>query len=131
MPRIKEGKGIRIDYRHIIDSLIRKPGAFMQYQYHDQLFPQPIFRWAYDLLVDVKPITSHKHYLKLLQMAKCYGESNVVAALQLCQESHLVPEEDVIVNCLRVPSMPRVEVMVNMPNLYEYDMLHNFGGTAC
>jgi transposase len=129
MPRIKEG--VRIDYRHIIDSLIRKPGAFIQYQYHDQLFPQPIFRWAYDLLVDIKPATGHKHYLKLLQMAKCYGENNVVAALQLCQESHLVPEEDMVANCLRAPIMTRVEVMVSMPNLSDYDMLHKFGGTAC
>jgi hypothetical protein len=79
MPRI--GEGVSIDYRHIIDSLIRKPGAFANYQYRAQLFPQPIFRVVYDQLTQDKPATSHKSYLKILHLAKCHGEGNVVAVL--------------------------------------------------
>jgi hypothetical protein len=38
--------GHRIDYRHIIWSLVRKPGAFARYRYRDELFPTPAFRRA-------------------------------------------------------------------------------------
>ena len=37
-----------MNYRHVIDSLIRKPGAFAQYAYRDDLFPTTRFRLAYD-----------------------------------------------------------------------------------
>src|SRR3990172_10620910 len=50
LPRLRgEGKH-RIDYRHIIDWLVRKPGAFENYRYRDELFPTSRFRMAYDLL---------------------------------------------------------------------------------
>ena len=39
MERIR-GKGkARIDYRHIIGSLVRKPGAFARYRFREQLYP--------------------------------------------------------------------------------------------
>src|SRR4030081_3553606 len=36
--------GHRIAYRHIIWSLVRKPGAFARYRYREELFPTPAFR---------------------------------------------------------------------------------------
>ena len=48
MERIR-GKGkARIDYRHIIGSLVRKPGAFARYRFREQLYPTHTFRLAYD-----------------------------------------------------------------------------------
>lgn len=126
MPRINEG--VRIDYRHIIDSLIRKPGAFAQYQYRAQLFPQPIFRIVYDQLIQVKPETGHKSYLKILHLAKCYGESQVVAALHLAQGSQILPDEETISGYLQVAKRPCVETTILAPNLAAYDSLHSFGG---
>ena len=39
LPRQRgEGKH-KINYRHIIDSLVRKPGAFENYRYRDAMFP--------------------------------------------------------------------------------------------
>jgi hypothetical protein len=38
----------RIDYRHIIHSLVRKPGAFARYRYRDHLFPAKTFRLSYE-----------------------------------------------------------------------------------
>ena len=50
MPRLRgEGKH-NINYRHIIDWLVRKPGAFENYRYRDALFPTHRFRMAYDQL---------------------------------------------------------------------------------
>ncbi len=40
----------RVDYRHIIWSLIRKPGGFAQYVYRDEMFPSLVFRRAYDAI---------------------------------------------------------------------------------
>ena len=48
LPRLEAGA--LIDYRHIIDSLIRKPGAFESYQYREYLYPNISFRKAYDAL---------------------------------------------------------------------------------
>jgi hypothetical protein len=45
----------RIDYRHLIDWLVRKPGAFTDYVYRDDLFPSSRFRRAYDTLVSQSP----------------------------------------------------------------------------
>jgi hypothetical protein len=39
----------RVDYRHIIDWLVRKPGAFENYRYRDELFPTSRFRMAFDI----------------------------------------------------------------------------------
>jgi len=37
-----------IDYRHIIDSLVKKAGAFRRYQYREYLFPDMRFRQAHE-----------------------------------------------------------------------------------
>ena len=41
-----------INYRHVIDWLVRKPGAFAGYRYQDAMFPTSRFRRAYDTLLD-------------------------------------------------------------------------------
>jgi len=50
MPRLRGGQEARIDYRHVIWSLVRKPGAFARYRYREELFPSLVFRCAYDRL---------------------------------------------------------------------------------
>jgi len=58
----------RIDYRHVIDSLVRKPGAFVGYLYREELFPGRSF---------VRPMIgsrrrgrqSQRTVLRLLQLA--------------------------------------------------------------
>ena len=50
LPRLRGENGHHINYRHIIDSLVRKPGAFENYCYKEDLFPTSQFRIAYDIL---------------------------------------------------------------------------------
>jgi hypothetical protein len=50
LPRLKGRKKHCIQYRHIIDYLVRKPGAFENYIYKEDLFPTHRFRVAYDFL---------------------------------------------------------------------------------
>jgi len=48
--RLRGRQKHRVDYRHIIDWLVRKPGAFEHYLYRDELFPTSRFRMTFDLL---------------------------------------------------------------------------------
>ena len=83
MPRLSgRGKEL-IDFRHVIDSLIRKPGAFANYRYQSHLYPTTRFRLAYDTLI--KNTTEHsaiKQYLTILYAAKHEGLDTVDEILQ-------------------------------------------------
>mgnify|MGYP000879927682 CR=1 FL=1 len=82
IPRL-HGRGKHtINYRHIIDWLIRKPGAFENYRYRDDLYPSTRFRMAYDWLQDHCPARAVKEYLKILHVAAHETESGVDAILQ-------------------------------------------------
>lgn len=70
-----------INYRHIIHSLVRKPGAFERFRHRQQLFPQFIFRVAYDRLRETMTVSADKEYLRILEMAALTGEEIVAAAL--------------------------------------------------
>jgi Mu transposase, C-terminal domain len=78
VPRLRGEEKHHIQYRHIIDWLIRKPGAFANYRYHRDLFPSHRFRIAYDSL---KP--DSKEYLKILHLAAKESETAVDRALAL------------------------------------------------
>lgn len=81
VPRLR-GKGkYRIDYRHVIDSLVRKPKAFADYRYRAEMFPTARFRQAYDRLAEQRPKGADKEYLKILHQAAREGEAKVEAAL--------------------------------------------------
>lgn len=87
IPRLRgEGKH-RINYRHIIDWLVRKPGAFEHYRYREDLFPSVQFRWAYDNLASRHtPQVASKEYLRILHLAAKQSESLVEEALRCCYE---------------------------------------------
>ena len=82
MPRLRGRGKHRVDYRHIIDWLVRKPGAFENYRYREELFPTSRFRMAWDALREVAPLRANKHYLELLEVAAQEGEARVDEALQ-------------------------------------------------
>ena len=50
LERLRGEGRVAINYRHIIHSLVRKPGAFAHYRFQASLFPRLIFRVAYDEL---------------------------------------------------------------------------------
>ena len=67
----------RVDYRHIIDWLVRKPGAFENYRYREELFPTSRFRMAWDALRETAPAGANKGYLRILELAAKEGEARV------------------------------------------------------
>ena len=122
----RENKGQKIDYRHWIDHLIRKPKAFEHYKYKECFFPQISFRKAYECLKDKSPANGDKLYLKLLQLAKLHGEGAVVAALEILQEEGIPPFPEKVKDLLDAPLKPVYDVYVCAPSLGIYDDLLTF-----
>lgn len=82
--RLKGSKTHCINYRHVIDYLVRKPGAFENYQYREDMFPSSMFRVAYDILTDSchSKISANKQYLKILELAAKENELLVRSCLK-------------------------------------------------
>lgn len=77
IPRLRGRGKHRINYRHIIDWLVRKPGAFENYIYREELFPTSRFRMAYDTLRRHRPHHAVRDYLSILELA-AHESENVV-----------------------------------------------------
>lgn len=82
LPRLRGRSKHRVDYRHIIEWLVRKPGAFENYRYKEDLFPTSRFRMVYDALKEATPGRAVKEYLKILKLAAGQGEVQVDEALR-------------------------------------------------
>ena len=83
LPRLRGRSKHRIDYRHIIDWLVRKPGAFENYRYRSDLFPSSWFRLAYDALREEQgPKRGAQEYLAILLLAARRGEDRVEGAVR-------------------------------------------------
>ena len=127
LPRVFAG--ILVNYRHIIDGLVRKPKAFEDYQHKECLFPHPIFRKAYDCLkasTDKAP----KIYCEILQAAKRMGEKDVQMALELMLEAEITPSVTEVISLIEKSRTPTLTGDVMAVSLDVYDALHQFKGVA-
>jgi hypothetical protein len=122
--RLQGSGGHRIDYRHVIWWLVRKPWAFPRYRYREEMFPSLTFRRAYDALGGGLPERQADiEYLRILHLAASTMESEVEAAVELCLEEGRVPRAEVVKN-LVVPATPEVpEIEVPQVDLGIYDAL--------
>ncbi len=122
-PRLESG-GRVINYRHIIFHLLRKPGAFRNYQYREELFPRTVFRRAYDALLSHDDEKADKEYLRILNSAALDGEDKVAAALELLLQTDAIPRCDRVSQlCKSKTDIPSIHVA--SPNLKGYDSLLN------
>jgi hypothetical protein len=114
----------RIDYRHVVHSLIRKSGGFRRYRYRENLFPTPVFREAFDVLC--RGLADRKaeiEYLRILLLAAETMESKVEAALTCELRKGATPSADVLRAIIK-PIEPDVPALVIPPaDLSSYDEL--------
>jgi hypothetical protein len=76
------GRQAVIDYRHVIQALLRKPGAFARYHYREELFPSSTYRCAYDRLVEDHGLgPGELEYLRLLKLTAELGSSAIEGLL--------------------------------------------------
>jgi transposase len=127
MPKAQGIAGI--NYRHIIEGLIRKPGAFANYQYREALFPRLCFRLAYDTLIAHSRNCGTKQYLEILQLAKTHGEQQVAAGLELLFEQKIPPSPEKIKELLEVSSVVP-SIKIKQPRLAIYNQLLSRGVAA-
>lgn len=123
MPRLRGDQDARIDYRHVIWSLVRKPGAFARYRYREELFPSLVFRRAYDALKAGRGDRADVEYVRILHLAASTMEATVEAALerQLAAGGAL---DYATVRAIASPERPSVPVVaIPAPDLGTYDGL--------
>jgi hypothetical protein len=125
IPRLRGENGHKINYRHIIDGLVRKPGAFEHYRYREDLFPTTRFRMAYDVLKETKPSRAAKEYLEILQLAAHESETGVDDALRLVFDAEAEISADVVKMILasKMPVLEATQVEVDEIPLQSYDEL--------
>ena len=75
-------RGVPIDYRQIIGSLVRKSGAFARYRYREELFPSLTFRAADDALGRTHGERADVEYVRVLHLAATTSERQVEATLR-------------------------------------------------
>lgn len=123
MPRLRGEKDHRIDYRHVIWSLVRKPGAFAHYRYREDLFPSVTFRRTYDAICQSRGDRADVEYVRILHLAASTMESTVEAALvELLEQGSAFDYAAVRkLTCPETPTVPQVRIPE--PDLLGYDEL--------
>ena len=84
-PRLRGQGKHQIDYRHIIDQLIRKPGAFARYVYREDLYPTEVYRRAYENVSEAR--ASIGRYLDFYNRASEHPSVYVIEEKRLCWSS--------------------------------------------
>ena len=108
----------------MINSLVRKPGAFARYRFREQLFPTLHFRLTYDALKQWRGERADVEYVRILHLAAQTMEANVDSALSLLLEAGQ-PFDYGEVRELAEPKPPQAPVLVlsGKPDLKIYDGL--------
>ena len=128
LPRLRGQYQHRIHYRHVIDWLVRKPGAFAHYRYREDLFPTSRFRMAYDALRRERPESpreADREYLALLLLAAQESEQGVDDALRLLLSGPAPLRSEAVQELLRSGRAlpPATDVEIAPIDLTSYDAL--------
>lgn len=122
--RIKGSGNSRINYRHIIWSLMNKPGAFENYHYREELFPTVCFRRAFDMLKSwYSPFNANKEYLRILYIAATTMETEVETALLLLMEEGSMFSSAHVKELIGIKQKTAPEIKPPIVDLVEYNIL--------
>ena len=128
LPRIPGANHYRINYRHVIDSLLRKPGGFRNYRHRADLFPQDVFRQAWDALNRrLSPRQADITYLRILKQAAAGLETDVAQALGLllAEQGQNLWDEKTVLDLTQATTIPVAIPLlrVEQVDLSAYDQL--------
>jgi hypothetical protein len=124
MPRLVGQNKQQIHYRHLIDSLLRKPGGFREYRYREALFPGVVFRQAWDQLNQwYAPRKADLIYLRVLRLAARTLESDVADILNLLLDGQQRWDETDVQRLLQPHLLPVPQLSRPQINLAHYDRL--------
>lgn len=122
--RLRGKGGHHVNYRHVIDSLVRKPGAFERYRYREDFFPSAIFRKTYDVLCGKLPLRKAEiEYLRCLQLAAKGLETEVEATLGRLLDAAEVPTAAMVKSSVRPEQLTIPVIQRDDVDLSSYDAL--------
>jgi hypothetical protein len=137
MERLRGSGKAQINYRHVIHSLVRKPGAFAHYRYQPSLFPRSIFRVGWDELQRqhaTQAQVAEREYLALLKLAADESEELVAQGLRHLLERGEEVSSNRVLQWVRQQAhatLARVpEVNVAAIQLQHYDQLLSLGSSG-
>ena len=119
-PRLRGDEPYRIDYRHVIHSLLRKPGAFARYVYQEALYPSLTFRRAYDTLCEQLVSGADLEYIRILHLAATTTETDVEHALLNAGDRLSF---DSVRERVKPIEIETTAVNIDEPDLGQYDQL--------
>lgn len=121
-----------IDYRHIIDSLVRKPQAFRNYIYRNDLFPTPTFSQAWEYLdrcLDNRQAC--KEFVKILHCTARFNDERAVEDyLQECLMQNRLPKSEEVSALFRGSTIQPPLLKEFSLQLSDYDLLLRSQGGA-
>lgn len=123
MPRLRGNHEVRIDYRHVIWSLAKKPGAFARYKFREELFPTITFRRAYDALCKWRGDRADIEYVRILHLAASTMESRVDRALVDLLATGEVFDYAAVKRQAAPEAAAVPEIAIGEPDLASYDRL--------
>ena len=124
LPRAFGQQPAVIDFRHVIQQLVRKPGAFAGYRYRQALFPNAAWCQVYDLWAEqLGSPRADKQYLHLLKLAADHTQSAVETALEPLLRSGASFGLEQVRQRLPLPEGATVELAVPVVDLSVYDQL--------
>ncbi len=124
LPRLVGRRKHHVNYRHLIGTLLRKPGGFRNYRYRDDLFPSLVFRQAWEQLNQRhSPRKADLIYLRILHLAARTLESDVACALGLLMDAGEPWGETDVKRLLKLEPAPVPEVFRGEVTLDVYDQL--------
>jgi len=125
VPRLSGRGKVRIDYRHVIDWLVRKSGALERYRYREELFPTSRFRMAYDDLKARYGGGGAARYARILELAAKQSESGVDRALRELLQGEGRVSVEAVQKHLEIADRPEAppRVTVEAPDLTAFDRL--------
>ena len=124
LPRLIGTEQHHINYRHLIESLLRKPGGFRRYRYREDLFPSLIFRRAWEQLETwYSSRRADLTYLRVLHLAAQTLESDVALALEMLVEAQQRWDEEDVRQLIMTATVTVPELDVPTVDLAAYDQL--------
>ena len=123
--RLRGRNGHRIDYRHMIWSLVRRPGGFERYVYREEMFPSVVFRRAYDAIQEnCQGTQGDLEYLRILLLAATTFEAEVQVALTLLLDANESISSDSVKAVIGGTELPEVpQLLPGKVDLAAYDDL--------
>jgi len=133
LPRQGGDRGVVLDYRHVIEHLLRKPGAFEEYRYREELFLSPTYRQAYDRLIAEQG--QRRGTLEYLHLLKLTSETDPGAVELMLVEYVCPPYPAWSVDQIRKTLLPaprsQIQLAELQPECQSYDALLNRDAEVC